>query len=101
MTWYYLQGDQTVGPVSESELEGLIQGGTLSPDVQVWREGMPDWQPYAVLKSAAAPAESSGLRIARHEPAPVSVSAVAARDATDTVIESAPFGQRIVAKLID
>jgi len=41
--WYYLQGDQQVGPVSGDELKRLVAEGRLGPDDLVWKEGLEDW----------------------------------------------------------
>ena len=107
MQWHYLQNDQTFGPVPHEELEALIQGGTVSPDVLVWAEGMPDWRPYAEVNRpahAVAPAAQAGLRIASHRPESTQEkpepSIASARPSLPTM-EIAPLGHRIVAKLID
>ena len=58
MNWYYAQGDQRNGPVTESEFEALIAAGTINESTLVWREGMANW---ATLKEArpAGSAETS------------------------------------------
>jgi len=61
MEWYYAVNDQQQGPVTEEQLRQLLAQGAISGQTLVWREGMPDWQPYqAVVPSgsgqAAAPA---------------------------------------------
>lgn len=43
--WYYVQQDQQIGPVSESELLQLLQNKSIGPDVHVWTDGMEQWQP--------------------------------------------------------
>ncbi len=53
MDWYYAEGQQQRGPVSEAELEGLVKAGTVGSDTLVWREGMENWQPYGQVKGAA------------------------------------------------
>lgn len=41
--WYYLEGDQTIGPVSISLIQALVHQGRLGPDDQIChREG--NWQ---------------------------------------------------------
>ena len=41
--WYYASGDAEYGPISSPELKKLADSGELSPEDQVWREGMEDW----------------------------------------------------------
>jgi hypothetical protein len=60
MNWYYSEGNQQRGPVSEQEFQQLASTGTIQPATLVWREGMPDWQPYSTVFSAAG-APSAGL----------------------------------------
>jgi hypothetical protein len=42
--WYYGENNQSVGPVSDEAIQGLIQEGKLTAQTQVWREGMSGWQ---------------------------------------------------------
>jgi hypothetical protein len=42
--WYYIKDDQRKGPISESDIRGLVENGTITRDTLVWREGMSDWQ---------------------------------------------------------
>lgn len=53
MQWFYAKGDQRVGPIDESELQSLVQNGTIVNETLVWRAGMSQWQPYAELTTAA------------------------------------------------
>jgi uncharacterized RDD family membrane protein YckC len=92
---HYLQNDQTFGPVSHEELDELIRAGTVLPDVLVWAEGMPEWQPYSAVNAS----ERAGLRIASHKPE--FPQEMAAPRAGLPTVEIAPLGHRIVAKLID
>ena len=48
--WYYAKGDKQIGPVTEAEIRGLAQSGTLSSTDKVWKEGMPDWLPAGDIK---------------------------------------------------
>src|SRR6202171_1685783 len=52
MTWYYELDHRQMGPVSESELEQLVQQGTIQPATLVWRSGMEKWQPYSSVPGA-------------------------------------------------
>lgn len=52
--WFYGAGQQPEGPVTASDLRAMIHQGTLGPDSLVWREGMPSWQPAAILPEFSA-----------------------------------------------
>lgn len=42
--WYYAEGDQKKGPLSEDAFALLIGAGTITPETLVWRKGMRGWQ---------------------------------------------------------
>ena len=48
--WYYMLGDKQLGPVSGSQLKQLAQTGQLQSTDQVWKEGMPSWEPASKIK---------------------------------------------------
>jgi uncharacterized RDD family membrane protein YckC len=80
MTWYYVVGGQSVGPVSEVELDALAQNGTIRPETLVWRDGMAAWEPYSSIKAPAAAAApvAGGLRVASPAADPASSGSAAA-----------------------
>ena len=41
--WFYSEGTERKGPVSEDELRHLVSDGELKPADLVWRDGMSDW----------------------------------------------------------
>ena len=43
--WYFADGDVQRGPITEAQLRALIGTGNLTPEDQVWKEGMEDWTP--------------------------------------------------------
>ena len=43
--WYFADGDEERGPVTEAQIRTLIGTGNLKPDDLVWREGLDDWTP--------------------------------------------------------
>ena len=43
--WYYLSGDETIGPVSSGEIGNALRADQLDADAMVWRDGMNDWMP--------------------------------------------------------
>lgn len=56
MDWYYMQGEQRVGPIGEEEFKALVAAGTVTPATYVWKEDMENWRPYGELFPSAAPA---------------------------------------------
>lgn len=57
MTWYYAQGDQRQGPVSDSELDALLAAGTINESTLVWKEGMANWTPLKEARPTTPGAE--------------------------------------------
>jgi uncharacterized RDD family membrane protein YckC len=56
MSWYYSENNQRIGPVDDTAFRALVAEGKISADTLVWREGMPNWVPYAQSEqSASAP----------------------------------------------
>ena len=55
MQWYYSNGGERKGPVSQSEFEKLARDGVIHGATLVWKEGMADWRPYSTVE---APAQS-------------------------------------------
>jgi hypothetical protein len=49
--WFYAQNGQQTGPISEPELDTLVQNGQLTTETLVWREGMVNWQPYNSVRT--------------------------------------------------
>ena len=45
MDWYYVDGGERRGPLSEPEFNELIRGGRVTAETQVWREGWANWAP--------------------------------------------------------
>jgi uncharacterized RDD family membrane protein YckC len=48
-SWFYVDQGQQRGPVATEELAAWIQSARLPRDVQVWREGLPQWAPAETL----------------------------------------------------
>lgn len=72
--WYYARNDQQFGPVSGTELKQLAEGGRLSPDDLLWREGMDAWTTAINLRGLFS-----------EEPSSVKAVAPAVGAATDAV----------------
>jgi uncharacterized RDD family membrane protein YckC len=54
MTWYYANGGQQQGPVTEAEFAALVKSGVIGPATLVWNEGMSNWAPYQVTVQSAS-----------------------------------------------
>ena len=63
MQWYYAIGGERFGPVTHSELERLVQAGTIVADTLIWRQGMNEWQTLAAVR-AVNPAWIAERRLA-------------------------------------
>ncbi len=59
MAWYYVDGQERVGPVAEADFEGLVAAGQVTATTLVWREGMADWVTYR--QALAAQSTAGGL----------------------------------------
>lgn len=64
MTWYYADAGRQVGPVEESALDELVRAGVVRDDTLVWRDGMANWQPHAMVRGAHPPAPMPAVPIA-------------------------------------
>lgn len=47
MSWYYAENNERRGPVDEVAFDGLVRASVIKPATLVWREGMPNWVPFA------------------------------------------------------
>ncbi len=85
MDWYYSDGRQQFGPVTESEFDSLVGAGRISASTLVWRAGMAEWsawgkvQPSPQPSAQAAPAAAAAA--VQTAPAPAAISAEPARPA--------------------
>ena len=82
MQWYYAIDGERFGPVTHSELERLVQAGTIVADTLIWRQGMNEWQTLAAVcavnpawfaerRSATPPAqEATDAELAPSAPIP-------------------------------
>jgi GYF domain 2/Membrane domain of glycerophosphoryl diester phosphodiesterase len=53
MNWYYVDGGQQAGPVTDEQFEELRSAGKITDDTLVWREGMTDWLPSRQARLAS------------------------------------------------
>ncbi|NTV15289.1 MAG: DUF4339 domain-containing protein [Desulfobulbaceae bacterium] len=108
--WYYADGNEKRGPLSEAEFTRLIGAGSIAPETLVWRKGMSGWQTLAATRdehtvilaeaelpqspeTTVAPAES----VFPPEAEPVADGQLAGW----ANLAYAGGGKRLVAKLID
>jgi hypothetical protein len=59
MNWYYAQGDERKGPVTEAEFDALVATGTITENSLVWKEGMANWAPLKQVRPAGADGEAA------------------------------------------
>lgn len=75
--WWYVANGERRGPVTNDDLQRLIDGGTLTSNSLVWKQGMEGWQPAGRIDELASllwsvppeiPNRSEGmwLRVRRH-----------------------------------
>lgn len=53
MDWYYAESGHQVGPIQEEQFDALVRSGVVRPDTLVWQQGMPNWQPYSMVRPVA------------------------------------------------
>ncbi len=62
MNWFYVEGGQQRGPITQEEFDRLSAIGVIVGDTLVWREGMAAWQPWSALRPVGPlPAAASGI----------------------------------------
>lgn len=69
MQWYYVEGGQRRGPVSQEDLENLARSNTIGPETLVWREGMAEWRPYRQFQPLEIPPEQPSAPLQPPTPA--------------------------------
>jgi hypothetical protein len=60
MEWYYAEGGEQRGPVSDEQLRQLAGAGKILPNSLVWCAGMEQWLPYASVLTGAPAAAATG-----------------------------------------
>ena len=60
-SWFYVDQGQQRGPVATEELAGWIQSARLPRNVQVWREGMPQWTAAETLSEITSQLQVVGF----------------------------------------
>jgi hypothetical protein len=55
MNWFYAQGGQRQGPVSQEDFDRLVATGVITDSTLVWRSGMGAWEPWSSLRPIGTP----------------------------------------------
>ena len=55
MSWYYLQRNEQRGPFDDREMQRLVSQGAIGARTLVWRQGLPDWIPWAEASASRQP----------------------------------------------
>lgn len=61
MYWYYMEGDQQVGPLTDQDLQERVRHGRIGMDTLVWNEQMPAWQAYGSVLRPPVQAPAAAL----------------------------------------
>lgn len=59
-TFFYMQGGQRIGPVSDSQLRKLLSSGQVQSEDLVWQQGMANWLPASQVPGLLAPQAATG-----------------------------------------
>ncbi len=106
--WYYAEGNEKKGPLTEDEFDRLVSMGTILPATLVWRKGMSGWQTFGEVRgentvivahadlaaTQAVAVESSPRREASEASGPVQAF-------RSPGLAYAGAGKRLMAKIID
>jgi RsiW-degrading membrane proteinase PrsW (M82 family) len=69
--WYYLDGQETRGPVPAADIVKLIQGGSLSAAAQVAQAGWQSWSPASVALARFLTPQPHQLSVPAAKPEPL------------------------------
>ena len=79
MMWYVRRGEREIGPLGEDALRALVGTGQITPDTQLWHEGLSGWTaavalpgvfgPRTAAPVARAAASPPGTRVPPRQPA--------------------------------
>lgn len=67
--WFYLSGEEQVGPYPGEQLHELIASGHIQRETHIWTEGMPEWLPAQQIENLFPAAEEVAAPIAETAPA--------------------------------
>lgn len=105
MTWYFQDGDRTVGPLDDNEFHELVSRGRVSADTLVQREGETEWMPHKeALRASKIARYKSELDAAQVDLTSRASAVEGVRwvpGMTGGALRFGSFGARFLAKLID
>lgn len=55
MNWFYAEGGQRRGPVTQAEFDRLVASGVITDTTLVWHDGMGAWEPWWTQKPGGTP----------------------------------------------
>src|SRR5690348_655532 len=55
MNWYYVDGPNRLGPISEADWAELVRSGKIDQETLVWHEPLPNWIPFSQLAPSPLP----------------------------------------------
>jgi len=61
MDWYYAQGAERLGPLTEEQFQQAVGAGTVNSATLVWREGMAQWLPYGQVAVGGVAVAEGGV----------------------------------------
>lgn len=61
MNWFFANGNERIGPISESELRSQRLSGMIGDSTLIWAEGMDEWKPYCLVFRPHEPFENCKL----------------------------------------
>ncbi|MBI4024126.1 MAG: DUF4339 domain-containing protein [Verrucomicrobia bacterium] len=65
--WYFLRGQETVGPFSKEIMQQVYEGGQITPETLVWRDGMDGWKPASSVPELEIPKKAESKTPATSE----------------------------------
>lgn len=74
--WFYLNGEEQVGPYPGEQLHELIGGGYIQRETHLWTKGMAEWLPAEQIENLFPAAEPEPQPAAAASGAPLPVGAV-------------------------
>ena len=94
--WYYLRGEQQVGPVSQEAIHQAAWRGELTAQTYVWSDGMAQWAPAGtipgLLPDMAAPPMQAPPPMPSSAPYPVVQYAPPVMQTAPSAIAALVFG---------
>lgn len=82
MSWYVRRGEREIGPLGEDGLRALVGTGQITPETQLWRQGLSGWTPALALAGVLGPRASAPFAADSHSAAdsPAAVAAPTPRE---------------------